>query len=200
MEPCRCSWLSRIKLLFQKRSLSISYTYVTTTKQKTCMLYVKFCNTIYGKVSYYRSYEFSTSILENHQKKTAKRGVFYTWLLPSSCLSLLFTIHSFLYLALTPYMRTFLCLMINSYLLLTHYRSSTCTRRPCRRSSTRSRRPRRTTSWCGRQRARPTASNVRGSCGGSPGRGSAVPSAASSATRSARICSTPIAYNVSTHF
>ena len=78
------------------------------------------------------------------------------------------------------------------------YRSSTYTRRPCRRWSTRSPPPPRTTSWCGRRPAPRIASNVRGSCGGSPARVSAVRSAELSVTRSAKICSTPIAYNVST--
>lgn len=65
-------------------------------------------------------------------------------------------------------------------------RRCTCTRRRYRPSSTPSRVQRLTTSFCGPPRRPPTVTSARGCCGESRARASAVQSAGSSVTKSAR--------------
>ena len=78
-------------------------------------------------------------------------------------------------------------------------RKCTCTRRHCRRWSIRYRAQHRTTSSCGRLRRLHTVTSARDCCGASRDRASAVRSAWSSVTRSARTCSTLTVYRVSTN-
>ena len=77
-------------------------------------------------------------------------------------------------------------------------RKCTCTRKRCRVSSIQYRARLRTISSRGRLLPRPTATSARASSGASHAKASAALNVASSATRSARICSMPIAYKVST--